>query len=114
MPRALTPKLIEKVFALVAKAAARGLRCPQNDELGTVGARALQKLAHTGWIKIEVYALNWRVVEILSGPHEGQRTAPPHVGKTPYIIVDKNGSHRDTAVQRSVAAKAEPSQSELK
>jgi hypothetical protein len=52
-------------------------------------------LARAGRIRIEVYAHNWRVVEILSGPNKGKRTAPcPNKTNGPYLVIEKESRYR--------------------
>ena len=52
----------------------------------------LKPLALKGVIRVEIYAKNWRVVEILVGSHKGQRTQEPPWGGKFYKKMDKNGT----------------------
>ena len=92
--------LVTRVFGMLEAAAAAGARCPINDQL-PYGATKM--LACNGRIRIEVYAHNWRVVEILEGPHKGKRTMEaPSIksGKLrgarpkPYLVSDRDGIRR--------------------
>lgn len=84
----------EEAFALIESAAAAGERCPQS---GIYGHSALTStvttaLANAGRIRIEIYAWNFRVAEILTGPHAGKRTAASPTGQKPWKIIDANGT----------------------
>lgn len=84
----------DEAFALVERAAVAGVRCPQADDFPEGLSSAFYKLPDDGRIKIETYAHNWRVVEILTGPNAGKRTAPcPYRHKGPWRITDKSGTH---------------------
>lgn len=94
-----------RVFALLEAAAASGARCPQAFELGQGGAGQVSILAHSGKIKVEVFAKNWRVVTILEGSHKGKKTAPPPFkNHGPYLVLDSDGTHKNTSVMRRLAA----------
>ena len=90
----MTPKYlqaIEDAWALVQEAAAAGLRCPTNDHFKSNGG-ALRELAYQGRIRIKVYAHNWRVVEIMEGPHAGKSTMRAPTSGPPYRVIDKDRS----------------------
>jgi len=79
----------EQVYAYLLKIAKAGARAPQHDilerDFGTSAINIVLELAHAGRIRIEVWAKNWRVIEI-----EGFRTmAPPHIheGAQPYRVI---------------------------
>ena len=76
-----------EAFDLVVARAVAGARCPENDE---VGSNIMPQLARDGKIKIKVYALNWRVVTIMEGPHAGKTTMPAPAGQVPYRIIYKD------------------------
>jgi hypothetical protein len=81
----------------IVNAALMGERCPINaaESAGGLPRGATTELARAGLIRVEVYPHNWRVIEILQGPHAGKRTAPPPNRKwRPYLIVDEHGSLR--------------------
>lgn len=91
----LTPTKIEAarafVLAMLRDAAAAGLRCPANHEIRAAAyAHGLtfpiecypSELAYAGRIRVEVYARNWRVVEI-----DGLRTMEPPRGGEPYKVI---------------------------
>ena len=95
---------LEATWAILQEHAAAGTRCPTADGLAyelekrgvhIQGSAALvPELARAGKIRIEVSDKNWRVVEICEGLHQGKRTAgPPRRNATPYLIIDRNGSH---------------------
>jgi len=84
-----TKKAMEKVFNIVVKTALAGDRCPTNGEflsdhgICAAGVRIMD-LAMCGRVKNEVWAKNWRIIEITSGEHKGARTAEsPFVGDKP-------------------------------
>lgn len=85
--------LMERAFALLCAIADKGERCPTGADMGKLLGGYLSdrgvvvRLARAGKIRIEVYGRNWRVIEILTGPQTGKRTAPPPAGGVPYKIV---------------------------
>ena len=84
----MTPKL-HVLFQRLCDCAIRGERCPTADQLA--GLPPPSELAHAGKIRIEVFARNWRVVTILTGPHAGKSTMrdPAGVrGAKPYRVID--------------------------
>jgi len=85
---------IEAGFAAIEQAALRGERAPTNqtgeNPAGTLRSGITTELLKQGRIKVEIYALNWRVIEILTGPHAGERTkGPPNPSWQPYKILPK-------------------------
>lgn len=90
------PAALEAVPALLRAAATAGERCPTDPEIGDhlyglglnypADARP-SALAARGLLRSEVYARNWRVVEI-----DGMRTKEPPTGGAPYRIIDGAGS----------------------
>lgn len=92
MPR----NFIERDYALIEEAAVAGTRCPQRKPNGPLNNKSISRLAREGRLKSEVYACNWRVVTILTGPHQGAATAPPpYACGDPYIVMDKTGTRRN-------------------
>lgn len=73
------------IFDLIVKRAFVGERAPINTEIRG-GQAVLQALANQGRIKVEVYAHNWRVIEILKGPSVGARTKESPIKAPPYIV----------------------------
>jgi hypothetical protein len=100
-----TPNLkraMETAFAKIEAAAAAGARCPTQDQIG-VHTGAVGELCRAGRIRVEVYAHNWRVAEILDGPHKGKRTAPPpNPAWKPYLVcgIETTRQHRDNGQAR--------------
>lgn len=82
---------LDRAFAAIEEAAAKGERCPTNDQLP--GNNPLGVLARDGRVRIEVFAQNWRVVTILDGPHKGKHTLQPKTNSPPYVVIDKGGRH---------------------
>lgn len=85
---------LEAVFALIVAAADKNERCPMNSSpkmrRGTIPHSAVQALLREGKIKIEVYAHNYRVVEIVWGRNAGKRTRPPdNKNWKPYKVLPK-------------------------
>ena len=93
----IRPADLDRAFKTVEAAALRGERCPLNSKNGVVAGLqhgALPALARAGRVRIEVYPHNWRVVEIIAGPHRGRCTArPPNHAWRPYRVIDRKGSH---------------------
>jgi hypothetical protein len=87
-------EVLDRVFVLLEAAAVKGERCPQHEPHGpltNVENRALPELARAGRIRIELYALNWRVVVISEGPNRGKNTmlAPGKGTRKPYRVIMK-------------------------
>lgn len=92
---AITSHQAEKAYEAILSAAVAGTRCPQDSREGVPGlpTGAIAPLVRAGRLRIEVYAKNWRVAEILQGPHAGARTQePPFRHSGPYLIRDAAGS----------------------
>ena len=97
---AMTPTL-EHVFARLVDCARKGERCPTGDAISagvTAAGLALSRkspttaLALAGRIRVRVHAHNWRVVEILEGPHAGKETKAARWGC--YLVIDRDGRRR--------------------
>lgn len=83
---------LDEAMRLVEAAAAAGERCPANYTPGMPHG-ALPELARQGKVRVKIYALNYRVVEILTGPHAGKQTAPPPPQyRRPFKIIDAAGA----------------------
>lgn len=90
-----------KTFDVLAAYAVGRRRCPQR---GEIDSAAVVGLAKAGRVRVEIFPRNWRVVEILDGPHKGKRTQEPPGGKTgaaraqrmrPYLVIDSSGTRRN-------------------
>jgi len=104
----LTSDVLDDVFSQLVDAAIAGQRCPVTAREGVPGlpGHATSVLAREGRIKVEIYAHNWRVVEILDGPHAGARTKPcPHETNGPYRIIGREAA-RNTTVKREVEVRS--------
>ena len=83
-----------RILAEIRRAAIANARCPTNKELGQIVGKipyeaSVPELARQGFIEIETYGQNWRVVVI-----DGLRTmAPPHGGK-PYHVINAENPRR--------------------
>ena len=83
-----------RLIACIAERADRGERAPTLDNLYYLfpdvpaPQQRLQKLCREGHVRIEVYSLNWRVIEILTGEHKGKRTKACPRGGKPYRVLD--------------------------
>lgn len=78
----------DAAFDKIVASAVANERCPQNDK---IPAAAFSALAREGRIRVRVYRKNYRVVDILVGPHAGAQTkdAPDRRrGEKPYKVVD--------------------------
>lgn len=85
---------LQRVFAVLEKAAIEGKRCPENFGPEGVTSDVVSALARAGRIKVEISGHNWRQVHILEGSHAGKSTAPNPRGYAVYVVVDKKGSRR--------------------
>lgn len=83
---------LETCFRAIEAAAIAGERCPDNTVQG-VQSHYVKRLADQGRVRVLIYRHNFRVVEILAGPHAGKSTKPPSEPGPPYRIVDINGTH---------------------
>lgn len=104
----LTP---DEAFALCEAAAVAGVRAPQGRGDSPIGLRSADTtaLALAGRIRVEIYAWNWRVIEILVGPNAGKRTlAAPH-GQKPWKIIDQHGSITRCGFVRTAGSASQPS-----
>lgn len=82
------PQTYDGAFARLVACAVAGERCPTNDQMAP---SAFSHLARQGRIRIRVFRLNYRVVDILVGEHAGKSTmdAPDRRrGEKPYKIID--------------------------
>lgn len=96
----------DTAFDRIVAAAVAGDRCPQNDK---IPSEAFGALAREGRIRVRVYRLNYRVVDILVGQHAGKQTKDAldrRRGEKPYKVVDATSAplRRDIPV----ANKQEP------
>ncbi len=82
---------LNECFAAIVAAALSGQRCPENGTLHVSGGFC-GELAAQGRIKVEVFARNFRVATILTGPHAGLKTAPPpYKVRHPKLVFTKDG-----------------------
>lgn len=97
----ITQARIEKTLAVIIATAIAGERCPQNDYGKGIESAALNRLAKTGWIKVEYSSTNYRTIHILKGPHKGKHTAPDTSGNKVYATLDHEGHRRHAVVDNS-------------
>lgn len=90
------PKHIDEAFALFEAAAVAGERCPMTYPYGPIPTAATDALIASGHIRSMVYGRNYRVVEILKGPHAGKSTAPEPNGRALYMVNGRHVDHRLT------------------
>lgn len=79
---------LDEAFRLIEDAVALRERCPQND---IIPSPLFGTLARQGKIRVRVFARNWRVVDILTGPYAGRSTADDVLrrsGEKPYMVLD--------------------------
>lgn len=76
-----------RVFRAVEAAAAQGLRCPTRHDFRAV--REWEELTIGGHIKIDIYALNYKVVTVLTGPYKGKSTKLPDHGRPPWRTISR-------------------------
>ena len=74
----------DEVFRLLELAAIAGERCPKSKPYGPLPGELTQALVAEGRIRVEIFAENWRVVTILTGPHAGASTKAAPKGGQPY------------------------------
>lgn len=77
---------IDELMVMIEACVRTGERCPFNWEI-SYGSEVFRALANAGKIRIEIYSLNWRVVEILTGVLAGKRTMEPPHGGVPYKVL---------------------------
>lgn len=96
----------DAAFRQIVEAAKAGWRAPQLEDFDIKNVpQALRELTQRGEIRIELYALNWRVIEILTGEHKGLRTAErPGRRSKPWKVIDANGTH-DFAQNKPIAGR---------
>ena len=79
-----------KLLLALNEAAERGQRCPKLDALMRDGHEAvrstMERLVKAGKVRVEIYAVNWRVVEIVA---TGQRTRESPHGGEPYLVMER-------------------------
>lgn len=87
---------IERGFAEIVRCALAGERAPTNCTMdnpnGTLRAGLTSELVRRRRIRVEVYAKNWRVIEIIQGEHTGRRTKEEPNGRQPYRVIPERGS----------------------
>ncbi len=81
---------VRDVLQVLRQAAAKGLRCPTNEEIEQqTGAMHFSEtppqLALAGLLTVEIYGKNYRVIEI-----DGIRTAAAPEGRKPYRVYGKS------------------------
>lgn len=92
---------LEAAFNRLCSHAAEGSRCPENGTF-EINSHTVGTLARMGRIRVLVGALNYRTVEILSGPQAGKSTKSD--GSRVWKIVDRNGTKINGKLQVSGAA----------
>ena len=96
----ITRRQIDAGFAEIERAprstASVGSNKTQENPNGTLCSGLTSALFKEGKIRVEVFAHNWRVIEILTGPHAGKRTlAPPYKYATkPYLVLPASSVSR--------------------
>jgi hypothetical protein len=88
--------LMSEAHALIQHAAISGHRAPFNRRKGVplegaIPRHAMLNLVKLGHIKLEVYARNWRVIELLTGPAAGHRTQECPFSPIPYRVLQNKG-----------------------
>lgn len=95
-----------QVFDILCAVATAGKRCPKASELPAKDSGATSRLARAGFIRIEIYAENWRVVEIRKGPSAGLRTKAFRLPTSkPYRVIDENGDVYTRIVREQQASR---------
>ena len=87
----MDPKDI-KLFNLLRSCARNNTRCPPQNQFGALAYR-MPNLTKAGYIRIEMFAQNWRVAVILRGPDRGLRTEDrDYPVRKPTMIIYAKGS----------------------
>ena len=87
-----------KTYQRLVAAVLSGARCPPNKNYtGTAQpvlvAYVLRQMLKEGFIRIDIYSHNWRVITFLKGPHKGRHTQlPPNEHWRPYKRVEADGT----------------------
>jgi hypothetical protein len=79
-------------FERLVNTALQRQRCPMNDSGTGKRFKNLPRLARAGFIRIEIFAHNFRRVTILVGPHTGLSTLSPRGNQKPWKIIDIYGT----------------------
>lgn len=90
----LSSNEIEQGYAEILKAALGNQRCPTTKSVdnpaGKLKSGITTKLLAAGRIRVEIYAHNYRVIEIVGGPNAGARTrAPDNKRWKPYKVLPR-------------------------
>lgn len=84
---------LDAAFRTLETFASAGMRCPENGTHG-IESPLTTALARAGRIRILIYAHNWRVVEIVTGPHAGAKTElPPNRELKPWRVIGIEDTH---------------------
>lgn len=99
----------DSAFSILERAAKLGERCPQSFPFGPLASNVTTTLAHEGRIRIEIFAHNWRVITILSGPNRGKHTMlSPYKGSgKPYKTIGTETTI-NTRISRRIDALSSP------
>jgi hypothetical protein len=81
--------LLDFIFAT----AVAGDRCPDAD-LMPFKSRDISAAARLGHIRVEIWSLNWRVIEIRKGPRTGVRT------QNPPLLTNRHGKKYQRKLMR--------------
>lgn len=95
-------RVADATLGQLVEAARAGRRCPQNHKLPHM--QAVPYLVATGDIRVEIYCQNYRVVEILTGPHAGARTAEAPVSTPPYKVLERGAGRPPAAASDAMVA----------
>jgi hypothetical protein len=101
-------RLLRACFDKLEASAIANERCPQNDTFG-VTSYLVGELARAGDIEVEVYADNWRVVRILTGPAAGKHTQMPSAPGPVKRRLNKDGSFGNRRIAVLKSRRREPS-----
>lgn len=105
----ITQARIERTLALIIKTALANERCPANAYGTGIESAALNRLAKTGYIRVEYSSNNFRCIHILKGPHAGKSTLPDTSGNPIYLVLDKDGPKRFAVDNSHRTARTRPS-----
>lgn len=88
MRRANNQSAVDACFEMLVAAALAGVRCPGRDDGAT--SDLTTALARAGRISVEIYALNYRRVVILTGEHAGKATAAAPSDHKPWKVIGRS------------------------
>jgi hypothetical protein len=88
----VSEKTLAADFGVIEVAVAMNERCPKSYPDGPLQRGSISELFKRGMIRSAVYAKNYRVITILTGPHAGESTKAHPTAEKPWLINGKLAS----------------------